>query len=195
MSDLLGIPPADLPALQRLGQDVLLSYDLDWDGRPAMGAALAMLPRLFQPTTGARAGYAPCAPAARSPVRPRPADESLSDTCSKLFVAGTTTTAGCISNILARLLGGSADTAFDTASLRGVPVTPEMLDRLLRFRHACAGPEARGPLGDCAGGCDPCAGAEGRPAGGLRQPRPDPDGQRPLQSLTFGLGIIIAWER
>lgn len=187
MSDLLGIPPADLPALQRLGQDVLLSYDLDWDGRPATVAA-AMLPAYFV-NHWRRAPDTPLLRLLRDlqSAHGLP-DESLSDTCSKLFVAGTTTTAGCISNILARLLGGSADTAFDTASLRGVPVTPEMLDRLLRFDTPVLALKRVVRLEIALADATLAPGQKVALLVACANRAPDPDGQRPVQSLTFGLG-------
>lgn len=187
MSELLGIPAADLPALQRLGQDVLLSYDLDWDGRPATVAA-AMLPAYFVNHWR----HAPETPLLRLLRDLQSAhglpDESLSDTCSKLFVAGTTTTAGCIANILARLLGGSGDTAPDTMCLRDVPVAPDMLHCLLRFDTPVLALK-RVVRTEIA--LDDVTLSPGQKvvllvAGANRAPAPDGDG--PMPSLTFGLG-------
>ncbi len=188
MAELLGIPAADLPALQRLGQDVLLSYDLDWAGRPAMGAATAMLPAYFV-NHWRRAPDTPLLRLLRDlqSAHSLP-DESLSDTCSKLFVAGTTTTAGCIANILARLLGGSGDTALDTICLRDVPVAPDMLHRLLRFDTPVL---ALKRVVRTEITLDDATLAPGQKvvllvAGANRASAPDGDG--PMPSLTFGLG-------
>lgn len=188
MADLLGIPPADLPALQRLGEDVLLSYDLDWAGRPAPKVDGAVLPTYFR-NHWRRAPDTPLLRLLRDlqSAHSLP-DQSLIDTCSKLFLAGTTTTAGCIANILARVLGGSADTTFATNSLRGVPLAPEMLDGLLRLDTPVLALKrvVRTEI--------PLAGATLAPgqkvallvAGANRAS--DPDGHWPMPSLTFGLG-------
>lgn len=109
MAELLGIPAADLPALQRLAGKVLGSYDLDWPGRPEAGVTAIALQAYFQ-------GFwstAPDTPLVRL-LREAQAehalpDASMIDTCSKLFTAGTTTTAGCLANILAHFVGGGSD--------------------------------------------------------------------------------------
>lgn len=106
MADLMGIPAADLPALQRLAGRVLGSYDLDRPRSPQAGATAIALLAYFQ-------GFWSTAPDTplMSLLREAQAehalpDASMIDTCSKLFTAGTTTTAGCLANILAYFVGG-----------------------------------------------------------------------------------------
>ena len=126
MADLLGIPAADLPALQRLAGQVLGSYDLDWPGRPEAGVTPIALRAYFQ-------GFwrtAPDTPLIRllrdAQAEQALPDASLIDACSKLFTAGTTTTAGCLANILAHVVGGEGAASLDT--------DPGALEDLLRRR-------------------------------------------------------------
>lgn len=187
MAELLGIPRADLPALLRLAEDVLLSYDLEWVGRPARDVAGAMLPVYFR-NHWRRAPDTPLLRLLRElqSAHSLP-DQSLIDTCSKLFVAGSTTTAGCIANILARVLGGSEDTGFAADRLR-VPVAPEVLDHLLRLdtpvlslkRFVCA----EIPLADAT--LEPGQKVALLIACANRASMPD--GESPMPSLAFGLG-------
>lgn len=187
MADLLGIPQADLPALLRLGEAILHSYDLDWAGRQASDAAGAVLPIYFR-NHWRRAPDTPLMRLLREVKSAHSlSDQSLIDTCSKLFVAGTTTTAACIANILARVVGAAPDTALEPDP-GGPPVGPEALDRFLRFdtpvlalkrvvRDAI-------PLGDVTLAPDQkvvllVASANRAPIA---------DGERPAPSLTFGLG-------
>jgi cytochrome P450 len=188
MADLLGIPSADLPALKRLGEALLLSYDLDWAGRPLQDTAGAVLPIYFR-NHWRRAPNTPLMRLLRDlQSEHRIPDQSLIDTCSKLFVAGTTTTAACIANILARVVGAATDTAFEL-DLAGCPrVGPETLDRLLRFdtpvlaikrvvRDAI-------PLGDVT--LEPKQNVALLVASANRAPIPA--GKRSVPNLTFGLG-------
>lgn len=124
MGVLLGIPPEDLPPLRRLCGEVLQSYDLEWSGGSAPAAMTAALPAYFQNHWRT----APDAPLMR-PLRDLQAghgapDASMIDTCSKLFSAGATTTAGCIANVMARLVG-----AVDEPS---IPIGADSVDNLLR---------------------------------------------------------------
>ncbi len=109
MAELLGIPAADLPPLQRLGEQILDSYDLDWRGRPTAPVTAPALSMYFQ-------GFwatAPDTPLLRllreAQKKQALPDASMIDACSKLFTAGTTTTAGCLANILAHLVGSGGD--------------------------------------------------------------------------------------
>jgi cytochrome P450 len=188
MADLLGIPPADLPALLRLGEDVLFSYDLGWPGQPVRDAAGAILPVYFR----SHWRHAPDTPLMRllrdiQSARGLP-DQSLIDTCSKLFVAGTTTTAGCIANILARVIGAPADRALAADRVCSPPVGPEAVDVLLRLdtpvlaikrfvRDAI-------PLADTT----LAAGQKVALLIAAANRAPALDGERPMPSLTFGLG-------
>jgi unspecific monooxygenase len=188
MADLLGIPPADQPALLRLGEDVLLSYDLDWAGRQVRDTAGAVLPVYFRNHWR----HAPDTPLMRLLRDVQSAhglpDQSLIDTCSKLFVAGTTTTAGCIANILARVVGAAPDSAGVPDIAHGPPVGPAMLDRLLRLDTPVLA--VKRVVRDAI----PLAGATLAPgqrvallvAGANRAS--DSDGDWPMPSLTFGLG-------
>lgn len=188
MADLLGIPSADLPALLRLGEDVLLSYDLGWAGRQVRDTAGAVLPVYF----GNHWRRAPDTPLMRLLRDVQSAhglpDQSLIDTCSKLFVAGTTTTSGCIANILARLVGAAPDRACAPDMARSPPVGPEALDCLLRLdtpvlaikrvvREAI-------PLADIM----LAPGQKVALLVAVANRAPVPDGERPMPSLTFGLG-------
>lgn len=108
MAALLGIPTGDLLPLQRVAADLLLSYDLDWDGRPE---AAVPAPRVLGLYLQEHWRSAPATPLMVL-LRDTQAEFDLShasmiDTCSKLFSAGTTTTGACIANILARLLGAA----------------------------------------------------------------------------------------
>lgn len=112
MAELLGIPAADLPPLQRLGERILESYDLDWSGRSRAPVTAPALSAYFQ----GHWSTAPDTPLLRL-LREAQAgqtlpDASMIDTCSKLFTAGTTTTAGCLANIMAHLVGRVADGRF-----------------------------------------------------------------------------------
>jgi cytochrome P450 len=108
MAELLGIPESDRPTLQQLAASVLQSYDLAWERRPQVfRAAKAFLDAYFRShLVTARKG------SASALVRlllteqheHRLPDESLIDTCTKLLTAGTTTTAGCLANVLERLV-------------------------------------------------------------------------------------------
>lgn len=106
MASLLGVPSGDIPALQRIADGLLQSYDLKWSGQPTAAAASRILNLYFQnhwrnaPTTELM-----------DLLRTTQAElalphDSMVDTCSKLFSAGTTTTGAGIANILARLVGG-----------------------------------------------------------------------------------------
>ena len=124
MAHLLGIPLSDLPPLQRLGDEVLNSYDLDWEGRDKRQLAHASLPLYFKNHWRS----APNTPLLRM-LRELQGenglpDESMTDVCSKLFTAGTTTTAACIANIFARLVGTVGD--------ENIAITSENVENLLR---------------------------------------------------------------
>lgn len=105
MASLLGIPASDLPALQQVSEGLLQGFDLEWEGRPALAApASQVLALYFQK-------HWRLAPATElmGLLRATQAEfdlpqASMVDTCSKLFSAGTTTTAAAIANILARLI-------------------------------------------------------------------------------------------
>jgi len=127
MAELLGIPAADLPALQRLAGQVLGSYDLDWPGRPEAGVTSIALRAYFQGFWRA----APDTPLIRllreAQAEQALPDASMIDACSKLFTAGTTTTAGCLANILAHCVGGEGEARLESG--------PDALEELLR-RHS-----------------------------------------------------------
>lgn len=106
MAALLGIPARDLAPLQRVAEDLLEAYDLDWAGRPAPTAPAPHVLGLYFQQHWRSAPSTPLmdllrATAAEVDLPPA----SMADACSKLFTAGTTTTAACIANILARLIG------------------------------------------------------------------------------------------
>lgn len=180
MADLLGIPAADLPALQRLAGKVLGSYDLDWPGRPEAGVTAITLQAYFQ-------GFwstAPDTPLIRllreAQTEHALPDASMIDACSKLFTAGTTTTAGCLANILAHVVAGQ-----DVQRLDGGPDETEELLRLHSpmlavKRHAREAVQ----LGDITL-------APGQKAylltGGANHPSIH-TGETQAHSLTFGLG-------
>jgi cytochrome P450 len=124
MANLLGIPASDLPPLQRLCSEVLKSYDLEWDDNHKAEVARAALPIYF--TNHWRS--APDTPLLRL-LRDAQGecdlpDSTMVDVCSKLFTAGTTTTAGCFANILARLFCDLAE--------ENIPITVKNLEDLLR---------------------------------------------------------------
>lgn len=105
MAELLGIPAADLPPLQRLGERILESYDLDWSGRPRGPVTAPALSAYFQ-RLWSTASDTPLLRLLREAQSEQALpDASMIDTCSKLFTAGTTTTAGCLANIMAHLVG------------------------------------------------------------------------------------------
>lgn len=105
MGELLGIPPADLPPLQRAAEEVLQSYDLDWSGRPPARIATANVLRAYFHNHWRAAPDTPLLRLLRDAQTDRDLPHaSVTDACTKLFTAGTTTTAGCMANILARLV-------------------------------------------------------------------------------------------
>lgn len=108
MASLLGIPAGDLPPLQRVADNLLLSYDLDCSGQ---SQSAAPAPRVLSLYFQEHMRRAPATPLMEL-LRATQAEFDLShanmvDTCSKLFTAGTTTTGACIANILARLVGAA----------------------------------------------------------------------------------------
>lgn len=124
MAKLLGIPASDLPPLRRLGSEILQSYDFEWDEGRKVELAHASLPLYFKNHWRS----APDTPLLRL-LRDVQSecdlpDSSMVDVCSKLFTAGTTTTAGCFANILARLVGDLAED--------NIAITVENLEDLLR---------------------------------------------------------------
>jgi cytochrome P450 len=130
MADLLGIPASDLPELQRLVGSRLLSYDLAWDGRPVESRlAPAFLDAYFQRHLRIAPDTALMHLLRRVQADEGLPDESLVDTCSKLFSAGTTTTAGCLANILAHL---SAAAHGRNAALPG-DTGPDAVDAHIRL--------------------------------------------------------------
>lgn len=180
MAELLGIPTSDVPALQRLSQDLLRSYDLAWDGRPDPMFVGDMLPLYFQNhwRTGADTSLLrmlrDCQTEHALP------EASMIDTCLKLFTAGTTTTAGCFANILARLVGGTDEPdlsigpdAADELLRRDAPVlaVKRMVHQTIQLGDACLEPGQKVIL---------------MVASANREPHPA--GQRQAPDLTFGLG-------
>lgn len=127
MAELLGIPAADLAPLQRVGARVLDSYDLDWAGRPAAPASAPALTAYFHRFWNTASDTPLLRLLREAQAEHALPDASMIDTCSKLFTAGTTTTAGCLANILARRVGGMDD----GSSWDG----PGAVERLLR-RHS-----------------------------------------------------------
>lgn len=106
MGRLLGVPEADLIHLHPLSVALINDYDLcSTSAAPARGKALtdAYFRRHL-----ARARRREIAPLLTLLVRAQQehgfADEVLADVCSRLLSAGSSTTAGCLGNILVRLL-------------------------------------------------------------------------------------------
>lgn len=108
MRDLLGIPPADVPVLETMAGRILSGYDTGWKGRSASaGPAKTMLDAYFRQrlATARKGGATPLlATILETGTADGLDDVALADICSKLLVTGTTTTAGCIANILVRRL-------------------------------------------------------------------------------------------
>lgn len=124
MAKLLGIPAADLPPLQRLSNEVLQSFDFEWDDKRKVELARASLPIYFR-NHWRSALDTPLLRLLRDVQGACDLpDSSMVDVCSKLFTAGTTTTAGCFANILARLVDAPAD--------ENIAITVENLEDLLR---------------------------------------------------------------
>jgi unspecific monooxygenase len=126
MASLLGIPVHDLAPLQRVAENLLQTYDLDWAGRPAPAAPAPHVLGLYFQQHWRSAPSTPLmemlrAAAAEFDLPPA----SMVDTCSKLFTAGTTTTAACIANILARLV--------ETPDNAGNRQSPWSVEDLLRL--------------------------------------------------------------
>lgn len=177
MAELLGIPAADLPPLQRLGERVLESYDLDWSGRPRGPVTAPALSAYFQGLWST----APDTPLLRllreAQAEQALPDASMIDTCSKLFTAGTTTTAGCLANILARLV----DSEGDGSASGGVEDLLRWNSPIIALKRYVREPVQ---LGDITL-------ATGQKVflltGGADNPA-IPTGERPGHSLTFGLG-------
>ncbi len=132
MGSLLGVPAADIPALQCTAQALLQSYDLEWPGRPTATAPASLVLDLYFQNHWRNAPSTALMDLLRTTqaefVLP---NASMVDTCSKLFAAGTTTTGACIANILARLIG--------TVQAADEVLAPYQVDDLLRLETPVLG--------------------------------------------------------
>lgn len=133
MAGLLGIPAAHRPALDRLAADILSSYDLRSPDDAVIGSrAKQGLDGYFALHLSRTATGSPLLDEMRRIGRElaRP-PEALADVCTKLLVAGTSTTAGCLASILACLLG-DAD-AYRTCRERADADMPRLVEDLIRL--------------------------------------------------------------
>jgi len=125
MAALLGIPPADLSPLQHIADDILQSYDLDGRERSRSALSAPAMLRLYFQNHWRTARSTPLLALLRdAQAESALPQESMVDACSKLFTAGTTSTSGCIANILARWVG-AANAAY-------ISPDPEAVEELLR---------------------------------------------------------------
>ena len=131
MAELLGMPSSDLPTLRTLSNSVLDAFDLPWEGHPrAYQATKAMLLAYFNRhlAVARRRGATPLMDVLLHEQRAHDLPEdSIADACMKLVTAGSSTTAGTLANILARLVteGAPMPDASDDAGLRDL--TEELL--------------------------------------------------------------------
>ncbi len=135
---LLGIPEADLHQVWSLSAAFLVDYDLL---QKSSGSAVAkgMVDTYFLRHL-ALARTKPVSPLMALLVEAQQtydvSDKILADVCSRLLAAGSSTTAGCIGNILARLLQNSTDV---------LPANPSprqwgaLIDELLRLETPVLG--------------------------------------------------------
>lgn len=109
MTELLDVPDDDRKGLQVLSEGLLHAYDLPWPGRPsALPGTGALLQRYFLGHLQRLRRSGVCgefmAGLLRIQDRHGLSDATMSDVCSKLLSAGTTTTAGALGNAFAALL-------------------------------------------------------------------------------------------
>ncbi len=134
MAELLGVPPAHRQALGRLAGGVLASYE---SGR---GDSTASGKRSKQGLDGyfvlhlTRAEIGPPLLDALRDIGLKQGlpPAAMADACTKLLVAGTTTTAGCLASILAWLLEDPA--AYRTCAARADADMPALVEDLIRLR-------------------------------------------------------------
>lgn len=134
MAELLGVPPAHRQGLGRLAGGLLESYD---SGR---GESIAGGGRSKQGLDGYFALHLTQTQIA-TPLLDELRDlglkhgipvAAMADVCTKLLVAGTTTTAGCLASILAWLLEDPA--AYRTCAERADADMPALVEDLIRLR-------------------------------------------------------------
>jgi len=134
MAELLGVPPAHRQALGRLAGGVLTSYDFGEGESTASGS------RSKQGLDGYFVLHL-----ARGDIGTPLLEElrdlglkhgipvaAMADVCTKLLVAGTTTTAGCLASILAWLLEDPA--AYRICAERAEADMPALVEDLIRLR-------------------------------------------------------------
>lgn len=132
MAELLGIPQADWLTLQKLAASVLDAYDLSWEGHPRPHKAMRSMLHAYFSKHYAATRSGPATPLMtmlldeqREHALP---EESMVDACLKLVTAGSATTAGCLANILVRLV-----TKSDISTMGGDLDLRNLTDELLRL--------------------------------------------------------------
>lgn len=134
MAALLGVPPAHRQGLGRLAGGLLASYDSGWNESAASGVRSKQgLDGYFAlHLTRAEIGT-PLLDALLDIGRKQDlTPAAMADVCTKLLVAGTTTTAGCLASILAWLLEDPA--AYRTCADRADADMPALVEDLIRLR-------------------------------------------------------------
>lgn len=134
MAALLGVPPTHRQGLGRLAGGLLASYDSGWSESAASGvrSKQGLDGYFILHLTRAEIG-APLLDPLRDIGRKQDLPPAaMADVCTKLLVAGTTTTAGCLASILAWLLEDPA--AYRTCAERADTDMPALVEDLIRLR-------------------------------------------------------------